>query len=258
MFPITAQNVRGFGLVQLNEALRLNDDLTVQPYNLYNFDICRNKGLNKSDIHEYKFRTNANSKRSLKVTLTWTDPPGSPFSRTQLVNNLDLILLNETNDIISCGNDYINGKDQIDDTNNIEQIIIDTSELITERIFTVQIKGSRIPIGPQSYALIVTIDGIAIDGRSTIKSTSCNYPNYADGKHHGTNYDNDDDDSSSSNVFYPYIIGACIALVIIFIIIYFIYRRQQKRKQQYEQNMAQFVSHGSLQNSNNLDQQLLP
>jgi hypothetical protein len=67
------QNIQGYGLVQLNEVLRLETDSSVIPYSSFVYDICRNSSdaLSTGDIHTYKFKTNSNTKRTVKATLVW-------------------------------------------------------------------------------------------------------------------------------------------------------------------------------------------
>ena len=46
---------------------------------------------------------------TLRMSLVWTDPPGNPSVGTKLVNDLDLIVTNETTGQIFVGN-VINGE----------------------------------------------------------------------------------------------------------------------------------------------------
>jgi hypothetical protein len=67
------QNIEGYGMIQLNEVLRLSSDSSVLPYSTYVFDICKNSiaSMNTDKVTEYQFRSVAGSNRPLKATLVW-------------------------------------------------------------------------------------------------------------------------------------------------------------------------------------------
>jgi Subtilase family/Secretion system C-terminal sorting domain len=99
--------------------------------------------------------------QQVRVTLAWTDYPAAPFAATALVNNLDLtvtapgsglhhpLILNpnpaNVNDVAVEG---------IDNLNNIEEVVINNP---TGGAFTINVAGTSVPQGPQSYAVAYEI-----------------------------------------------------------------------------------------------------
>jgi serine protease AprX len=96
-----------------------------------------------------------------KTVLAWSDERGSPFSNTQLVNNLDIEVTNPSGEIF-LGNDFLNGRSTTngvsDSINNVEVVLVDNAEI---GIWTVKVKdayhgGSR----AQPFALAVMGHGV--------------------------------------------------------------------------------------------------
>nr|WP_321497866.1 PGF-pre-PGF domain-containing protein [uncultured Methanolobus sp.] len=83
--------------------------------------------------------------RPLRVTLVWTDYPGSSLVEAQLVNNLDLIV--EAPD----GTYYGNGAP--DTVNNVEGV-----ELLepVAGTYTIIVNGTNVPQGPQNFSLVLS------------------------------------------------------------------------------------------------------
>ena len=108
----------------------------------------------------------------LSATLVWTDPPGSPLALIALVNNLDLELTppGGTAAATRFGNNNISVTPQIPDTiNNVEKLYIPaptyTLSATGARLappYTVVVRGTRVPMGPQAYSLVVTGPGVAL------------------------------------------------------------------------------------------------
>ncbi|MDP6234497.1 MAG: S8 family serine peptidase, partial [Candidatus Poseidoniaceae archaeon] len=77
-----------------------------------------------------------------KAVLAWSDERGSPFSSTQLVNNLDIEVTDPSGQIY-LGNDFANGRSttggSADGLNNVEVVLVDTAEI---GIWTVVVKDS--------------------------------------------------------------------------------------------------------------------
>ncbi len=99
----------------------------------------------------------------LRITLVWTDYPGSPASAVMLVNDLDLTVIGPH------GETYLgNGGDVPDNRNNVECINIPTPDVGTYRLY---INATRIAMGPQDSSLVlsfredneITIRGITED-----------------------------------------------------------------------------------------------
>jgi len=108
----------------------------------------------------YSFNiSQANS--GFKTVLVWSDERGSPFSNTQLVNNLDIEVTNPSGEIY-LGNDFANGRSttggSTDNLNNVEVVLVDNAEL---GVWTVKINdayhgGSK----AQPFALAVMGHGV--------------------------------------------------------------------------------------------------
>ena len=79
----------------------------------------------------------------LKVTLVWTDYPGSVHATKELVNDLDLTVASPTGAMRPFAP---NG------TDNVEQVTIPNPELGTYRV---RVEGHNVPMGPQDYAVVV-------------------------------------------------------------------------------------------------------
>ena len=106
------------------------------------------------------------------ATLVWTDPPGSPLALIALVNNLDLEITPPAGTAASTlyGNNDASVVPQVPDTlNNAEKLYLRapafTLSATGARLsppYTVVVRGTRVPIGPQAYSLVVTGPGVAL------------------------------------------------------------------------------------------------
>lgn len=94
--------------------------------------------------------------RDLKLTLVWTDPAASPGSGVALVNDVDMVLANETAswlpwvldtrpDAASLSRAAVRGEDHL---NNVEQITVNAPEA---GLYSISISGYHIPEGVQHY-----------------------------------------------------------------------------------------------------------
>lgn len=90
-----------------------------------------------------------------KVTLVWTDYPGSLAAARNLVNDLDLVVI-APNGTKYKGNRFSGGWSigggSADRVNNVENVFI-SSAMAGE--WKVQVKGYNVPNGPQPFALVV-------------------------------------------------------------------------------------------------------
>ena len=74
----------------------------------------------------------------LAVQLVWTDPPGAYGAAQALVNDLDLVVSNETTGAVWCGNGVPGG----DHTNTVESVRIASAPAAT---YSVTVKGVQVP-----------------------------------------------------------------------------------------------------------------
>lgn len=113
----------------------------------------------ENSIAQNGFNTNTitvpNNTAHLKVTLSWTDKEGNPAATQSLVNNLDLKVVTPSGDTIlpwklnpsKPRNTALRG---IDNVNNNEQVTIDKPQAGN---YTIVVKGTSVPYGPQDYAV---------------------------------------------------------------------------------------------------------
>ncbi|HEV3223482.1 MAG TPA: S8 family serine peptidase [Puia sp.] len=97
----------------------------------------------------------------LKILLYWPDAPGVPEAATSLVNDLDLTVMEPggTNHLPmildpSPGNVNNNAVEGADHTNNIEQVLVNNPPAGN---YTLTVKGSSIPVGPQPFYIAYDI-----------------------------------------------------------------------------------------------------
>lgn len=108
--------------------------------------------------------------RQAKFMIVWTDPAAAPNAAKALVNDLDLKViapdgtvllpwkLDPTPNATALNTPATKGRDSL---NNVEQVTINNP---VAGNYTVQIRGTGVPLGPQSYYLVWTFlsDGIKI------------------------------------------------------------------------------------------------
>ncbi|MEK7790050.1 MAG: hypothetical protein AAB309_00305 [Deltaproteobacteria bacterium] len=96
--------------------------------------------------------TVADSSEPLKITLAYTDYPGSTSARKALVNDLDLIVQAPARSKMY----FSNGLNSADRANNVEGVDILTPAVGT---YTITVRGHQVPNGrngAQPYALVIT------------------------------------------------------------------------------------------------------
>jgi len=94
-----------------------------------------------------------NSMEELRLTLAWSDHPGSYFAGKQLVNDLDLILTSPDGDVFH-GNDLAAPfDDSRDDINPVEGITIADPQ---PGWWKLEVIGTNVPRGPQHFGLVAS------------------------------------------------------------------------------------------------------
>lgn len=161
----------GFGRLQLDRVLRL----TGRTVDLWVLD---QKQIETGDFHAYCFRikrpvvaspndtttadansspSDAASPRDFRATLVWSDPPAALSSSWLLINNLDLSVSSVATGSVSVGNQHWTDTAPLfDTTNNVEQVHLPSHALQTGGLMSVHVRGTSVPQGPQSYALVVS------------------------------------------------------------------------------------------------------
>ena len=116
----------------------------------------------------------------LRVTLVWTDPPASPLSATALVNNLDLEVVDPAGATLYRGNnDEHVWPHSIDAVNNVEKVVVRAPSITIDfatgarvaRPWSIVVRGSHVPMGPQNFSLAISGAGARI-----AQSGSCGAP----------------------------------------------------------------------------------
>lgn len=142
-------NEQGWGRVSLADSLNPKDPIEVI------FE-DRTEGLIKGDKYEYHVEI-TDSKEPLKIILVYTDYPDE-----YLVNNLNLILYNPKNEYY-IGNNF-NGKRELDRTNNVEGIVVESP---IEGTWRIAIVASNVPTyvdsgEKQDFALVASGGGLKV------------------------------------------------------------------------------------------------
>ena len=124
---------------------------TPAPYQLWFDD--HTSGLSTSQIVTYTHSVSRPlqvlaSAQPLRVMLAWSDPPASLAAATQLVNDLDLVVMGPD------GTSYRGNNDPTGDRkNNVEGVIIDNPPL---GAYQIGVSAYNVPISVQPYALVVS------------------------------------------------------------------------------------------------------
>ncbi|HET6343509.1 MAG TPA: S8 family serine peptidase, partial [Myxococcota bacterium] len=148
--PSTGQ---GFGRVDLSQALAFADD----DHHLWVRD--ENDGLEPGGYISFELRLAAPG--PLKIALTWMDVPGAPGAERALVNDLDLEVEGPSGRYH--GNALANGASTPggnSDTVNVEEIV--SLPRATAGKYTVTVRGTNVPLGPQPFALAVVSPSVTV------------------------------------------------------------------------------------------------
>jgi hypothetical protein len=99
---------------------------------------------------------NVSSSAELKVSLVWTDKPGSPSASFALVNDLDLVITDPDGNVYK-GNNFVNGQSvpggTADGRNNVEGFRLKSPR---PGRYYINVTGYNVPVGPQDYALVIS------------------------------------------------------------------------------------------------------
>jgi len=93
----------------------------------------------------------------LKVTLVWTDPPGSPAASIALVNDLDLVVTSPESVItrpwiLDKDNPTVDATRGINSIDNVEQVLVSSPD---SGQWTISVEGTAVPQGSfQDYTLV--------------------------------------------------------------------------------------------------------
>jgi hypothetical protein len=148
-------NTEGWGLLRLDDLLHFAGD----PINLRVWDYRHKDGLTTGVTHTHHVDV-ASSTARLKVTLAWTDPPGTLNATTALVNDLDLEVIapgGQTflGNVFAAGTSTTGG--MADSANNLEAVLVNSP---AAGDWTIRVIGRAVNVGSpgQGYGLVVTAD----------------------------------------------------------------------------------------------------
>jgi hypothetical protein len=113
--------------------------------------------ITSGEVNQYQIVVT--EQQDLKVTLVWDDPAAALNAATTLVNNLDLELEAPNGMIyhpwiLNPASPAAPATTGVDNINVIEQVSIATVSSAMAGTWTIRVKGTSVPIGPQSYSLI--------------------------------------------------------------------------------------------------------
>lgn len=130
-------NNQGWGRVSLDQSLNIGF-------------INESRSLRTGETAKYSYT--ADGTDELKISLVWTDYPGSTSAATTLVNDLDLIITSPSGKVY-VGNDFSSPyNNNWDSKNNVENVFITLSEKGT---YTIEIDAYNVPSGSQDFSLAV-------------------------------------------------------------------------------------------------------
>jgi len=133
-----ADNHQGFGRIHLDRVLA-----PTAPSSATFLD--RGQGLSTGEVHTQEIRV-ASRQAPLRVVLAYSDAPGP-----NLVNNLNLVLVAPDGTRL-VGNQGPGGALTLDARNNVEVVQVANP---TPGVWSAQVVGSNVPLGPQDFALVV-------------------------------------------------------------------------------------------------------
>ena len=165
-------NNEGWGLINLPNSLPTNAAATFiasgsTPASMFIQDQSTTNALATGDSHSFTLTISSNAPAApLRLTLTWTDPPGDPVAAIKLVNGLELIVTNfddPTNPIVYYGNDILaNGFNtaenatnmvSVDAINNVQNVFIPQP---VGTNYTVTVIGREVNVNAVSAQTTVT------------------------------------------------------------------------------------------------------
>ena len=118
----------------------------------------------------------ASGDQAVKVTLVWTDYPGSMGAAKALVNDLDLAVTAPDGVTTYLGNVFANGASvtgsSADRLNVEEQVLIPAAQ---QGLYTVTVTAYNVPYGPQPFAVVISgAGGITPKGSISLDRTRYN------------------------------------------------------------------------------------
>ncbi|MGD1083800.1 MAG: S8 family serine peptidase, partial [Verrucomicrobiota bacterium] len=182
--PDQLQNFEGWGLPNLSNSVPASLTST-NGSSMAFFDQSPTNALQTGEWHNYTVTVTGGTNYPLRMTLVWTDPPGNPAAGIALVNNLDLMVADNSGTNLYMGNDFpigggptgcftqpspTNSPDPSDIVNNVQCVNLYASAkppVTLSTNFTVSVRGTRVNVNAvsgqtnailQDYALVISSD----------------------------------------------------------------------------------------------------
>ncbi|MBI3016505.1 MAG: S8 family serine peptidase [Deltaproteobacteria bacterium] len=135
----------GFGRVDLSNSLLPSNPRVRR-------SIDDTQGVAESEERTYAIKVK-NTQEPLRVTLVYSDYPGSPAVAKALVNDLDLTVQDSSGRVF-----YPNGRKERDEINNVENIDLTSLQAGT---YVVRVRGTSVPLGSgeqsrQPFAVVIS------------------------------------------------------------------------------------------------------
>jgi uncharacterized membrane protein len=138
---------QGWGRVDVARSVISKPDRTI-------FTVDQSAPLSTGNTESLLF--NVSSSAELKVSLVWTDRPGTPSATYALVNDLDLVITDPDGNVFR-GNNFVNGQSvpggTADARNNVEGFLLKSPRAGR---YYINVTGYSVPLGPQDYALVMS------------------------------------------------------------------------------------------------------
>jgi subtilase family protein len=139
---------QGWGRVLLDDALYFAGDSRQL--------LAVDEGAGLATGETATFTLTVGAGQPLKVMLTWSDQPGAAGANPALVNDLDLEVTGPAGTYK--GNVFTNGESQANsgtrDARNVDEAVLLATP--TAGTYTVAVRGTNVPSGPQPFALVAT------------------------------------------------------------------------------------------------------
>lgn len=141
----------GWGRVTLDSVLYFTGD----ERKLYVYDDTT--GLNTGEMVTFEVGAESNS-WPLRITLTWTDAPPELSADNKLVNNLNLEVYDPSGTLYYGNNFTGNYSDDGGGPDEVDVVEAVRIQKPTAGTWSIRVKATEVPEGPQPYAIVVTGD----------------------------------------------------------------------------------------------------
>lgn len=210
---IYPSSTQGFGRVQLNNVLNFADT-KASPLYLFVVGAAESSSshycaIRNGEVGKHIFYTTSDTVQpSIRITLSYTDYPGSSGASRPLVNDLTIAVTDGTGTVQHRPQSYVQG---VSNVNNVAVILIDSP--LPSTTYTVVVSATSTLAYTQPYALVMT-GQITPVRQKTVRTFLANIKNYF---RHPTN-------------MVGLIIGMIISSILILVIVCIRFQQNEKLK----------------------------